>query len=102
MRVGRGTGGLISELQPARTVTADGPGQQPGPTGRQREYLEFIARYIEHFGVSPAESDVQRHFLVSAPSVNQMMQTLERKGYITRQRGVPRSIRIRIPICPTR
>ena len=64
------------------------------PTRRQREYLEFIARYILRFGVSPAESDIERHFLVSAPSVNQMVQTLERRGFITRQRGVPRSISI--------
>ena len=66
----------------------------PEPTGRQREYLEFIARYILRFGVSPAESDIERHFLVSAPSVNQMVQRLERQGFITRQRGVPRSIAI--------
>jgi len=64
------------------------------PTRRQREYLEFIAKYIRRFGVSPAESDIERHFLVSAPSVNQMVQTLERRGFITRKRGVPPSITI--------
>ena len=66
----------------------------PEPTRRQREYLEFIARYILRFGVSPAESDIGRHFLVSAPSVNQMVQTLERRGFITRKRGIPRSITV--------
>ena len=66
----------------------------PEPTRRQREYLAFIARYILRFGVSPAESDIERHFLVSAPSVNQMVQRLERQGFITRQRGIPRSITI--------
>jgi hypothetical protein len=64
------------------------------PTSRQREYLEFIKKYIIRFGISPAESDIQRHFLVSAPSVNSMMQALERYGFIMRQRGVPRSIRL--------
>ena len=64
------------------------------PTTRQREYLEFISRYIGRFGRSPAESDIQRHFLVSAPSANAMVQTLERRGFIARQPGVPRSIRI--------
>src|SRR5712691_3587610 len=44
------------------------------PTTRQSEYLEFIKRYMVRFGISPAESDIQRHFLVSAPTVNQMMQ----------------------------
>ena len=66
----------------------------PEPTLRQREYLEFIARYILRYGVSPAESDIGRHFLLSAPSVNRMVQTLERRGFITRKRGVPRSIAI--------
>ena len=83
----------------AATLTSgDPPGESPAPgvqpTRRQREYLEFITRYILRFGVSPAESDIQRHFLLSAPSVNHMVQTLERRGFITRQRGVPRSIRV--------
>ena len=64
------------------------------PTSRQQDYLEFIKKYMVRFGVSPAESDIQRHFLVSAPSVNQMMQALERHGFIMRQRGVARSIRL--------
>ena len=73
-------------------------GQQP--TKRQFEYLVFIAKYIARMGRAPAESDIARHFLVSAPSVNQMMQVLERRGFIARQQGVPRSIRIRIELPP--
>ncbi len=80
----RGSGDAIGE----------GLTDDPQPTRRQRDYLEFIARYMRRFGVSPAESDIGRHFLVSAPSVNQMVQTLERRGFITRQRGAPRSISI--------
>lgn len=68
------------------------------PTKRQAEYLAFIHKYIARFGRAPAESDIERHFLVSAPSVNQMMQTLERLGFITRQHGVPRSVRICIEL----
>jgi repressor LexA len=64
------------------------------PTVRQLEYLEFIKKYIGRFGYSPAESDIQRAFLVSAPSVHQMVVTLERRGFITREPGVPRSIRV--------
>jgi repressor LexA len=64
------------------------------PTSRQQDYLEFIKKYMARFGVAPAESDIQRHFLVSAPSVNQMMQALERHGFIIRQRRVARSIRL--------
>ena len=69
------------------------------PTDRQREYLEFIKKFMHRFGVAPAESDIQRHFLVSAPSVNQMIRTLEQKGFLVRDRdwsghAVPRSIRV--------
>ena len=75
-------------------ATSDLRHDGPQPTRRQREYLEFIARYIRRYGASPAESDIARHFLVSAPSVNQMIQMLERQGFIARQRGIPRSITI--------
>jgi len=69
------------------------------PTRRQKEYLEFIKKYMHRFGVAPAEQDIQRHFLVSAPSINQMIRTLERRGFIVRDRDwfgrtVPRSIRV--------
>ncbi len=69
------------------------------PTPRQREYLQFIKRYLDRFGVAPAETDIQRHFLVSAPSVNQMIRVLERRGFIERDRNwsgqaAPRSIRV--------
>jgi repressor LexA len=60
----------------------------------QGRYLAFIHRYITKFGQAPAEADIQRHFLVSAPSVNAMMQTLTRKGLISRVPGVPRSIKL--------
>ena len=82
--------GLAVAVLPAGATA----GRGDRPTARQREYLEFIAQYIGRFGVSPAESDIRRRFLVSAPTVNQMMQTLERRGFITRRPGVPRSIRI--------
>ena len=34
---------------------------------------------------------------VSPPSVNQMVKTLEKRGLILRQPGVPRSIRLLVP-----
>jgi repressor LexA len=64
------------------------------PTARQREYLEFIRKYMERRGVSPAEGDIQRHFMVSAPSVHSMVQSLDRQGFIRKQPGVARSIRM--------
>jgi hypothetical protein len=91
-------GGLSAVLRnpPSR---GDRSGARSGPTRRQQEYLEFIQRYIHRFGYSPAETDIERHFLVSAPSVNTMIRTLERRGFIERSRDwsgrtVPRSIRV--------
>ena len=66
-------------------------------TKTQGRYLAFIQRYISKFGQAPAEADIQRHFLVSAPSVNAMMQTLTRKGLISRVPGIPRSIKLLVP-----
>lgn len=68
------------------------------PTKRQLDYLLFIRKYMTRYGRAPAESDIERHFMVSAPSANQMMQMLERRGFITRQPGVPRSARICIDL----
>lgn len=69
------------------------------PTARQREYLEFIRKYMARYGVAPAESDIADHFMVSAPSAHLMVKTLERRGFISRGRDVfgsivPRSIRV--------
>jgi hypothetical protein len=69
------------------------------PTRRQREYLDFIRRYMARYGVSPAETDIADHFMVSGPSVNAMVRTLERRGFIARYydftgQALPRSIRV--------
>ncbi len=96
LQIEHGETGFILIL---RDAVSPHQGSGPRPTRRQLEYLEFIQRYMHRNGVSPAEADIQAHFLVSAPSVNQMIRTLERKGFITRARGwfgqtAPRSIRV--------
>jgi len=48
-------------------------------------------------GCAPAESDLQRYFGVTPPSVHQMVVALERKGFITRVAGGARSIKLQIP-----
>ena len=65
-------------------------------TPTQGRYLAYIHAYTEGFGLPPAESEIADVIGVSPPSVNQMMKTLERKGLIRRQPGVPRSIEILI------
>lgn len=92
---------VVASLRESRGGAAGVVGNQP--SSRQREYMEFIRKFTARYGVPPAETDMARHFLVSAPSVNQMVKTLERRGYITRERDpdgqtVPRSIRIVEPL----
>lgn len=91
------SGKLSADVNHGSTQTR---GATEAPTRRQLEYLLFISKYIRRFGRAPAESDIERHFLVSAPSVNQMMQTLARRGFIARQPGVPRSTRICLDLGP--
>jgi hypothetical protein len=88
--------------RPAKRESAQ-DGRKEAPTARQRDYLVFIARYRARCGVSPAEGDIQRHFLVSAPSVNAMIRTLEARGFIARGRNLwgqaaPRSIRVLVDL----
>jgi DNA-binding MarR family transcriptional regulator len=66
-------------------------------TEKQGQYLAFIYTYSHIFRRPPAETDMQRHFEVSPPSVHQMIVTLERNGLIRRQAGVARSIQILVP-----
>ena len=66
-------------------------------TTTQGQYLAFIWAYSRIFKRAPAEADMQQHFEVTAPSVHQMVLTLERAGLITRQPGTARSIQLMVP-----
>jgi Mn-dependent DtxR family transcriptional regulator len=63
-------------------------------TEKQGQYLSFIYQYMKVNGRSPAESDIQRYFEVSPPTVHQMVVKLERLGLIARKPGVARSIQV--------
>ena len=65
-------------------------------TEKQGQYLAFIHAYTRINEKPPAEADMQRHFKVTAPSVHQMVLTLERQGLIKRQPRQARSIQILI------
>jgi repressor LexA len=64
---------------------------------KQGQYLAFIYYYTKVNGRAPAEADMERYFRVTAPSVHQMVLTLEAKGLIERTPGLGRSIRILTP-----
>ncbi len=66
-------------------------------TAKQGQYLAFIYFYTKIHGLAPAESDMQKYFKVSPPSVHQMVLTLEANGLIERVSGKARSIRLLIP-----
>src|SRR5438045_9481359 len=66
-------------------------------TEKQGQYLACIYPYSHMFRRPPAETDMQRHFQVSPPSVHQMIVTLERNGLIRRRPGAPRSIEVLVP-----
>ncbi len=88
----------ISRDRPKTASAQKHPVKQRGPfTEKQGRYLAFIHRYQQKYLQSPAESDIQRHFLVSPPTVNQMVQRLERLGMIARTPGQARSIRLLVP-----
>ena len=63
-------------------------------TDRDGQDLAFIDAYTRVHGCPPAETDMQRHFRVSPPSLRQMVLTLERAGFIRRRPGVARSIEV--------
>jgi DNA-binding MarR family transcriptional regulator len=66
-------------------------------TPKQGQYLAFIHCYTKLHRRPPAEADMQRYFQVTAPSVHQMVVTLEANGLIERTPGQARSIRVKVP-----
>lgn len=66
-------------------------------TAKQGQYLAYIWAYSKINGRAPAEADFQRYFKVTAPSVHQMLKTLNQNGLIQRQPGQARSIQLLVP-----
>lgn len=66
-------------------------------TDKQGQYLAFIYAYSKVNGRPPAESDMQRYFRVSPPTVHQMVLKLEAEGHIQRTPGEARSIQMLVP-----
>nr|VFJ61286.1 MAG: repressor LexA [Candidatus Kentron sp. DK] len=66
-------------------------------TPKQGQYLSFIHYYRKINGIPPAQTDFQKHFKVTPPTVHMMLVKLEERGYIRRESGVPRSIELLLP-----
>ncbi|WP_420797630.1 MarR family transcriptional regulator [Candidatus Sororendozoicomonas aggregata] len=67
-------------------------------TPLQGQYLSFIYNFTKINGIPPAESDLQKYFKVTAPTVHQMVLKLHKLGLISRQPRQPRTMKIEIPI----
>lgn len=65
-------------------------------TPLQGQYLAYIYYYTKLNGQPPAERDMEYYFRVTPPAVHQMVLTLEKKGFIFRIPGKPRSIKLRL------
>ena len=64
-------------------------------TATQGQYLAFIYYYTKIHGTPPAETDCRRFFRVTPPAVHEMIKTLHTHGFIEREPGKARSIRLR-------
>jgi Mn-dependent DtxR family transcriptional regulator len=65
-------------------------------TAKRGQYLAFIYYYTKIHGMPPAEADFQRFFRVTPPVVHQMIKTLQAHGFIDREPGKARSIKLRL------
>ncbi len=66
----------------------------PDYTQKQGQYLAFIYNYTKVNRRAPAEADIQRFFNVTPPTVHQMILTLEKSGFISREQGKARTIKV--------
>ncbi len=68
-------------------------------TNRQREVLFFIQSRIEAENTPPTIREIAAHFgIASTNGVMSHLRALERKGYVSWRRFVPRSLCINIAI----
>ena len=98
-RVGRHVGARVAETEEMVRPALKGKGETGiastlAFTSLQGQYLAFIQAYTVLHGVPPAEADMQRFFRVTAPSIHQMVLTLERRGLLERVPRRARSLRL--------
>lgn len=68
---------LLDQKTPAR----------PAPFTAKQGHLAFIWAHSKINGRPPAEADFQRYFKVTAPSVHEMLKTLDQIGLIKKQQA---------------
>jgi Mn-dependent DtxR family transcriptional regulator len=63
-------------------------------TQKQGQYLAFIYNYTKINRRAPAEADIQRFFNVTPPTVHQMILALEKSGFVSREPGKARTLKV--------
>jgi len=66
----------------------------PRYTPKEGQYLAFIYYYMKLHRQAPSELDMLKYFRVSPPAVHDMIVKLDKRGFISREPGKPRSIRL--------
>ena len=69
-------------------------------TATQGQYLTFIYYYTKIHSMPPSEADFRRFFRVTPPVVHEMIKTLHARGFIEREPGNARSIRLCLTRAP--
>ena len=69
----------------------------PEYTTKQGQYLAYIYYYTKVNRQPPSELDMQWFFGVTPPTVHQMVLKLEERGFISREPGKARTIRVLLP-----
>jgi repressor LexA len=103
--------GLQKQEKPMTSSTADGgmePSHWPDPdpdhelTWRQQRILQVIKDFAEHRGYWPTLREIgDAAELASTSSVSYQLSVLQRKGFLRRAAGRPRTIELRLPGQPT-
>lgn len=68
--------------------------KRPPLARRQREVYEHLAGYIALHGYPPTLRDQAEALGINISAVHQHWQALERKGYVTKNPKMPRTIRL--------
>ena len=74
---------------------SDNKPKQPVVTARQREIYEYLREVIVSRGYGPSVREIGQHFGINSPTgVTCHLQALEKKGLISREASVSRSIQL--------
>tara|TARA_R110000824_G_scaffold401771_1_gene615340 strand:- start:50090 stop:51682 length:1593 start_codon:yes stop_codon:yes gene_type:complete len=66
-------------------------------TKKQKQVLDFVIDYTAEYGISPTIEEIRGHLGLKAVStVHEHMNTLKRKGFLTKESGVARSVTLRM------